>query len=795
MGAADAFMLAAVPMFAGVFLTYLLYQVLKVVLKKAEQMNKKVQEEVAEIEDQRRKTFLEREQRGEDEFFFEKYGYSYDWVFVFRIHDEPVEIEDAFQAFDESVMKKKKEEWKKNLHRDADFKKYFSMKTVIEHLQLSGMETKLFYSTQRDECFCKIRCPPEALEKTAEMLEYKVELDPDRASYCMRKGRTPLWEGREIRDVKNQATYGVFEHIYGRFQCEDEKLILYKQNRLANSIESPFRCVDRIKLMNELFKKPASGPVPGCSLQLGRLVECGCLIGYFPLHDLGTRIQLEKKWLQLHRMPNKQPIASIRNYYGEKIAMYFAWLSVYTTFLLYASLPGFITYCVAFGEQRTDSTLTPAFAAFMAVWATIFLECWKRAEITYVMEWGMVGYEQKETNRVEFWGLQRTPEGAQVTSPVDGEPSMYFPPAEKSRRQLFSNVVTVVFIAFVMFVVYYTFALKAILSQEPYKEQLTLFGLLELSTIIPSTANAVSITIFSIAWKIISLKLTINENHRTDTAFEDSLIGKTFSFEFVNKYAACFFAGFAKKYLVENDICDPTCFDELSQTLGILFIVELAVGNTAEVLTSIMAVKKKQAEESAGVSPDRNVSQIEKQYSMEPFDKLLGTFRQYQEMAFQFGYATLFSVAFPLAPVLAFVSNFVEIRVAGWKLLQCTQRPEPEGIEDIGTWYSILDLISTLAVVTNGLLLFFVAEGFAEQKWTTRLVSFILFEHILLLAKFAAGVLIPDVPISTEIQLQRQEFVEKKLIENVADDRADLGGEENADIAFEIADEDEDPVF
>jgi hypothetical protein len=31
----------------------------------------------------------QREQLGEEEFFFEKYGYSYDWVFVFPIGEEP----------------------------------------------------------------------------------------------------------------------------------------------------------------------------------------------------------------------------------------------------------------------------------------------------------------------------------------------------------------------------------------------------------------------------------------------------------------------------------------------------------------------------------------------------------------------------------------------------------------------------------------------------------------------------------------------------------------------------------
>ena len=134
----------------------------------AETFNKALQDELAVIEDRRRKLFLKREQLGEEEFFFEKYGYSYDWVFVFPILEEPEE--QAFQVLDEKVMHAKKEEWRKNLHRDVDFKKYWSMKTIVENLQTAGLETKLFYSTQRDECYCKIRCPPARMEYQADLV-------------------------------------------------------------------------------------------------------------------------------------------------------------------------------------------------------------------------------------------------------------------------------------------------------------------------------------------------------------------------------------------------------------------------------------------------------------------------------------------------------------------------------------------------------------------------------------------------------------------------------------------------
>ena len=262
----------------------------------------------------------------------------------------------------------------------------------------------------------------------------------------------------------------------------------------------------------------------------------------------------------------------------------------------------------------------------------------------------------------------------------------------------------------------------------------------------------------------------------------------------MNKYAACFYAAFAKKFLTMEP-CDPTCFDELNVTLATLFLMELATGNALEVGTSLMGQKKREKEESMGVSPDRKMSVVEKQYTAETFDKMLGTFRNYQEMAFQFGYATLFSSAFPLAPVLAYINNFVEIRVDAWKLLQVSRRPEPEGCEDIGAWYGILDLIGTLSVVTNGLLIFFVAQEFTDYRMTTRVGLFIVFEHALLIAKAAAGVLVPDTPRSTAIQLERQEFIASKIIENRPDDLADLGKDKEVDGAFDIAENDDDPVF
>lgn len=65
----------------------------------------------------------------------------------------------------------------------------------------------------------------------------------------------------------------------------------------------------------------------------------------------------------------------------------------------------------------------------------------------------------------------------------------------------------------------------------------------------------------------------------------------------------------------------------------------------------------------------------------------------------QFGYASLFVVSFPLAPLLALLNNYFEIRVDSFKLLHNTSRPVPRKAQDIGAfqadWLIVLLRISS----------------------------------------------------------------------------------------------------
>ncbi|RXN03041.1 anoctamin-9-like protein [Labeo rohita] len=118
---------------------------------------------------------------------------------------------------------------------------------------------------------------------------------------------------------------------------------------------------------------------------------------------------------------------STRNYLGEKVALYFLWLGWYTFLLIPASVIGLIVFlyglafyntsplistqghftCATLGFNTLinvamqvsllfDNEGTVAFAMFMAVWATVFLEFWKRHRSSYVSAWKVFDWSEEE---------------------------------------------------------------------------------------------------------------------------------------------------------------------------------------------------------------------------------------------------------------------------------------------------------------------------------------------------------------------------------------------------------------
>jgi len=92
----------------------------------------------------------------------------------------------------------------------------------------------------------------------------------------------------------------------------------------------------------------------------------------------------------------------VREYFGETIAMYFAFLGYYTFFLTPPALLGLLTNFYVSDEYREISIIF--FCVFNLVWATIFLESWKRRSAELAYQWGTINTERFEEPRATFYG-------------------------------------------------------------------------------------------------------------------------------------------------------------------------------------------------------------------------------------------------------------------------------------------------------------------------------------------------------------------------------------------------------
>lgn len=113
------------------------------------------------------------------------------------------------------------------------------------------------------------------------------------------------------------------------------------------------------------------------------------------------------------------------------------------------------------------------------------------------------------------------------------------------------------------------------------------------------------------------------------------------------------------------------------------------------------------------------------------------------------------------------------MRVSAWRLCQQCRRPEPRAAEDIGTWQTILTVVSFAAVITNSALIFFTSDAAINQLYSIRIWLFAFLSAILIFIKFVIAVYIPDVPVYVDIQMKRNKLFVDKIVYNTPDDNDD----------------------
>ncbi|BES95437.1 Anoctamin [Nesidiocoris tenuis] len=506
-----------------------------------------------------------------------------------------------------------------------------------------------------------------------------------------------------------------------------------------------------------------------------RLISMGVYNSAYPLHDgsytaEGTlRHALLNQWGSLRRWYRYQPMDYIKEYFGVKVALYFCWLGFYTCMLFPAAVIGVIVFLSGFfhvdssalstevceadnvimcplcdkfcdfwslNVSCTYSTIlsffdnggTAFFAAFMSIWAVLFLELWKRyaAEVTH--RWDLTGYDtHEEVPRPQY--LARV-EGYYYTKKnkvtgLDEKRVPFWTVKLPMTFFSFSVVALLVLLALVACVGVIVYRMAMITASALYGVE----GLGELSShalvlinITAGVLNLIALMFLTWLYDWIALLLTELELTRTQSEFDDSLTFKMYLLQFINYYTSIFYLAFIKgKYIgypgkytrifgIRQEECDTGgCLFEVTAQLAIIMIGKQVFSTFLELFYPIIMKYwrggfKKQYWN--GKLWGAGGPQWVQDYFLEEID----IFTEYLEMVLQFGFVTIFVSAFPLAPLCALINNLFESRCDAKKILKYYRRPVAVRVKSIGVWLTILDFVSKFAVFSNALIISFTSE-------------------------------------------------------------------------------------
>ncbi|XP_045204695.2 anoctamin-4-like isoform X2 [Mercenaria mercenaria] len=520
-----------------------------------------------------------------------------------------------------------------------------------------------------------------------------------------------------------------------------------------------------------------------------------------------------------------QPVWKIRNYFGEKIALYFAWAGLLISSLWIPTFFGLacfiygLTVSIERGEENVempanltaqeeikwrlgqlyntvsgsfDNDVTPFFAMLICLWGTFFLELWKRYNARLSYEWDVDQFEQNEPDRPEFFGTKLK------IDPVTQQHDWFY----SWKRQMLKFCISASALIFMICLVFISVAavvVYRVIVSVDYCGKISTVSCLILTNILSALLNAVSILILGKIYDWVAWKLTEWENHRTQTQYNDALIIKLFAFSFANTYASCFYIAFFRGRFggifglsdEYNDECEgDSCMSQLSFQVCVLMLAKPLPKFLKDIVLPFIRKlwrtrpdccrccdkgccccnNKVEDEEKGSKMPDTDTLSMKRSKAFlkkERYKPPLGDFTlgEYTEKVIIYGFLMLFAASFPLAPLIALIILFLDKHIDAKRLLWLNRRPVAFIAQDLGMWFGILQFVNLIGVVSNGFLIAFTSAWGLKYSIQTRLWICIGFEHIVFTLKFILAYLIPDVPKDVRLAIRREKYQVAKKFE------------------------------
>ncbi|NWT84261.1 ANO9 protein, partial [Lanius ludovicianus] len=574
-------------------------------------------------------------------------------------------------------------------------------------------------------------------------------------------------KGFTIKEIKDRKLfYGVCapNDIFQKYQCLRR---MADSRQPSCSDHEDVEDTDRIRIVNFIVRNTVTPD----SEKLQDLMNKKVFEAAFPLHEKEEikRI-LNEDWARWGVLFKEQPIEAIRCYFGEKVALYFAWLGWYTYLLVFAALAGLVTFVAGttvFSSSQVskeicdanttimcplcdqncsfwvlsdtctyakvthmiDNEATVAFAMFMAIWATVFLELWKRERAIVVTKWKLHEWDEDE----EELALQ-------LINDLHHPPQLYQHSYFRSTIILILALLLImVLIGIAHMLVVYRAVAMALFTQS--EVNLLSKHANTIAVMTGAMLHYITIIIMTKVNRRVALFLCDLEKPRTLSQQENSFTVKIFIFQFFTNFSSLIYIAFflgringhpghyvriAGRWRLEE--CHPSgCITDLFIQMAIIMVLKQTISNIMEYLIPLIShqlrKKRKKRPKKRGMmlgeeeeAEDSCKRQWLNNYELNDVH-IFSLFDEYLEMAIQYSFTTIFVAAFPLAPLLALINNIIEIHMDAIKMMRLHRRMVPRRAKDIGIWLQVLEAIGILAVIGNGLVIAITSEFIPLQVY------------------------------------------------------------------------------
>lgn len=678
--------------------------------------------------------------------------------------------------------------------------------------------------------FVLLRGGSTRLRSKAEQIGAKLQLDGKQCLITAQEGNlkaniAPI----KIAHQPHITPIKPFEFIYAKYICRDDKIEnLYRT--VSDTGSALFQKVDRIHLLDRVINDSESDG--GADAKVKQLLSDGSILGYFPLHSAKDEgeYSLSESITSYVVPPWRMPLDEVNEYFGQQISFYLAFMCNVVTWLIVPAVVGTAFQISAVALHNYSRPEIPVFAFAISLWAVGFHEHWKRQEKRYGMRWNALT-PPEDTVRLDFNGVHLENSYIDGKPMIYYRPDSYLRSAALTLMATAAICLATIGVIAAIYVVrwllyntpvgrfnqfvssglnavsivvlnaVFRYLGKLLVEAENHRTTREYNDSLAIKTIIFTFVNNFT-SFYYLAFGAKFLPQGGNQQSVGMCGYNDCMValsinlaaifgirlvfGMVFTravpilyhvyqngmctckgafYCFRRLGLSCYYRLFrCQRYLREDDDDGEMAYDEAYKEEH---PDRLDQSNEESKQGSVRVSRRDRKLE------DMGFTRAEWEFHQPDFNDYSMTFRMADQMI-TFGHMTLFVAALPGAPALGLLYYLVNINSDGWMLFNYFRRPWPTYADGIGHyWHACLRLMVILTVMTNAALVVFTMQTLdASVTLDVKLAIFIGFQYVVFSIQYLIQTFLPATPSDVSIQLARQEFIVKKLIDRVPDEHA-----------------------